>query len=161
MASFFKKIGQFFGITKKKKKAVDVPSPYETPQYGRYKQKLEEMLAKKDVYSPEFMAKATSPYAKTMRAGLKAYTIPAISAQASARGVGRSTIPVSMIRQAGQETEMSIAEKMAQLALANEQEKARRELVATEALRGEAIGRADVEARRIAAHEEANGNLQD
>ena len=155
MANIFSKTLKWLGLKKDKKKAVDVPSPYETPQYQRYRERLEGMLAKRDVYSPEFMSEATSPYATRLKHEIKKYVEPEIASEASARGVGRSTIPVSMIGEAKLRGGMSIAEKMAQLALENEREKIRREEMALSELKGEALGRADVEARRIAAHEVA------
>jgi hypothetical protein len=155
MANIFKKALQFLGLKKKKEKALDIASPYETPSYKRYKQRLEDMLAKRDVYTPGVMTGLTSPYAKSVRTGIKHYAIPRIKSMASAAGVGRSTIPVNIGAQKYLEGELSIGEKLAQLQLENEREKARREELAIEGLRQEAVGKAGVESARMAAHKAA------
>ncbi len=74
-------------------------------------------------FRPEVLSAATSPFAATQRAALRERTIPTISAQASARGLGRSTIPVGQIGQASAATERDIGERIAQLQLANEQQR--------------------------------------
>ena len=67
---------------------------------------------------------ATAPYAKSQREGFQNYTMPTISGRASAGGLGRSTIPVSQARLGSQEVESDIANRVAQLTLANERQKA-------------------------------------
>ena len=108
----------------KKAEAVNVLSPIDTPEGARYKKTLEERLAGLGVgFSPEVLSTATNPYAVQRRANLANYEVPLISAQASARGLGRSTIPVNRIALSGQEAETDIGNKIAQLQLANEQQK--------------------------------------
>lgn len=155
-----KSLGAKFGLGSKKVDPVEIKSPYETGSYQQYKKKLQDMLAKRDVYSPEFMSSVTNPYATTARTNLKDVTTPMISAQASARGLGRSTIPVNRISKASQGVEQSIAEKMAQLSLANEQEKLNRESFAIGELKNEALGRTDVENQRISENARAQGEWE-
>jgi len=71
-------------------------------------------------YSPEILNKYTSATSAQVRAGLKEQTIPSINAAASARGLGRSTIPVSQIGSASQAAERDIEERIAQLQTASE-----------------------------------------
>ena len=74
-------------------------------------------------YSPEILNADTAATAAQTRAGLKEQTIPAISSAASARGLGRSTIPVSQIGQASQAAERDIESRVAQLRVASEAQK--------------------------------------
>jgi hypothetical protein len=74
-------------------------------------------------YSPEVIKAETAATAAQTRAGLKEQTIPSITAAASARGLGRSTIPVSQIGQASQAAERDIEERIAQLQTASEAQK--------------------------------------
>jgi hypothetical protein len=113
-----------------KKKQV-APGLKQTPQlsataeYPLYKQTLEDRIAGRNLgYDPSVLSGATAPYAKQQREGFQNYTMPQISAGASARGLGRSTIPVSQTRLGSQEVESDIANRVAQLTLSNEQEKA-------------------------------------
>lgn len=132
MAGFFKDIGlgfaRTFGLAQPKKvpiKKYKGFEPYsslkEIPEGQKYATTLQERLAGRGVgFREKELSSLTSPYAAQARAGLKEQTIPQISAQASARGVGRSTIPVSRIGLESAATERSIEEKIAALRLANE-----------------------------------------
>lgn len=71
-------------------------------------------------YNPEVLNKDTAATAAQTRASLKEQTIPAINTAASARGLGRSTIPVSQIGSATQAAERDIESRIAQLQLASE-----------------------------------------
>ena len=134
---------------KKKTKALDIKSPYETPEYAQYKQSLNDMLAKRDVYSPEFMSSQVSPGASTLRANLKDVTAPLISTKASQVGLGRSSIVPNILGQESGRDERTIAQMMATIAQRNEDEKNSRYLNALDALKGEATGKTDVENARI------------
>ena len=114
----------------KEKKAVApalkiAPTLSATAEYPLYKSTLEERMAGRGLgYDPSVLSSATAPYATQQRQGFQDYTMPTISGQASARGLGRSTIPVSQARLGSQEVESDIANRVAQLTLANEQQKA-------------------------------------
>ncbi len=70
----------------------------EIPEQKEFLKSLRERIAGVGVgFREKELSAATSPFAAARRAGLKEQTIPLISAQASARGLGRSTIPVSRI----------------------------------------------------------------
>jgi hypothetical protein len=122
----------------KKEQKGAAPQFYKTYSFSDYpvgkaaKRSVEEKLAGRNLGIPErVFEKARSPIAAPYRRELSDYTIPAISAAASARGLGRSTIPVSQIRQATQETGETIADKLARLRIENEELK-RRELARAE-----------------------------
>lgn len=101
------------------------PGILETPEGAKLKTTLEERMAGVGVgYSPEVLNKYTAATAAQTRAGLKEQTIPSITAAASARGLGRSTIPVSQIGSASQAAERDIEERIAQLQTASEAQKA-------------------------------------
>ncbi len=74
-------------------------------------------------FDPRVISGATAPFAVARRRALKEQTIPLISAQASARGVGRSTIPVSRIGLESSRAEQDISQRIANLSLANEQQR--------------------------------------
>lgn len=123
--------GFFFG--KKKKKRPDVPKftgtrPFtslkEIPEQQEFLKSLRERISGVGVgFREKELSAATSPFAAARRAGLREETIPLISAQASARGVGRSTIPVSRIGLESSRAERDIGERIAQIRLANEQQR--------------------------------------
>ncbi len=71
-------------------------------------------------YSPEVLKADTAATAAQTRASLKEQTIPALSAAASSRGLGRSTIPVSQIGSATQAAERDIESRIAALTVASE-----------------------------------------
>ena len=75
-------------------------------------------------YTPESISAETSAFAKQRRAGLTEQEIPLISSAASARGMGRSTIPVSQIGLAGQAAERDIESRVAQLTSESERQRA-------------------------------------
>lgn len=118
----------------KKKKKTEVPTyqgqrPYSTlkdiPEIsGQYLPTLTDRLGGRGVgFREAELSAATSPYAAERRANLAQQTIPQISAQASARGLGRSTIPVNRIALASGEAERDIGQRIADLRLANEQQR--------------------------------------
>ena len=130
MANIFSSIGKLFGFGKKK----TTPQPQqnvfgprsikETPEGAQFVKTLQERLAGRGVgFRPEVIAGATAPFAAQQRPELRERTIPTISAQASARGVGRSTIPVGQIGQASAGVERDIASRVAELSLADEQQR--------------------------------------
>jgi hypothetical protein len=112
----------------KKQQAPNIQAPPTlsgTAEYPLYKQTLEDRIAGRNLgYDPAVLDASTAPYAKKARADFTNYTVPQIAGAASARGLGRSTIPVSQIGLGSQDVENSIANRVAQLTLANEEEKA-------------------------------------
>lgn len=123
MANFFQ---QLFGGGKKQVAADIKQAPLlsATAEYPLLKQTLEDRLAGRGLgYNQSVLDANTAPYAKSQREGFTNYTVPQISASASARGLGRSTIPVNQTRLGSQEVENSIAERVAQLTLENERTK--------------------------------------
>jgi len=125
---FFQDLGRTFGLVKPIKpeiKRFEGIRPFgslkEIPEQEEYLKTLRERIAGRGVgFREQELSAATSPFAAQRRAGLKEQTIPQISAQASARGLGRSTIPVSRIGLASGEAERDIGEKIANIRLANE-----------------------------------------
>ena len=117
----------------RKRKQKDIPEyggmrPFsslrEIPETAGFLEELQRRKRGEGVgFRPEVLSAATSPFAATQRASLKERTIPQISQQASARGLGRSTIPVGQIGQASGATERDIGERIAELQLANEQQR--------------------------------------
>lgn len=112
-----------------KRKRPDVPaytgpkppsSIYESEEAKKLRKRLEERIAGLNVgYRPEMLS-TTAPYARARREGFKRYEKPLISAEASARGIGRSTIPVGRIALSAQEAERDIEERIADLILKSE-----------------------------------------
>ena len=93
----------------------------EIPEGARFSEELLNRIEGRRVgFRPEVISGATAPFAKQRRAGLKEETLPGISAQASSRGLGRSTIPVNRGALASQAAERDIEERVAQLAVQNE-----------------------------------------
>ena len=78
---------------------------------------LEERIAGRGLLDID---KQTAPFAAQRRASLREQEIPIISAAASARGLGRSTIPVSQIGQASQAAERDIESRVAGLQIENQ-----------------------------------------
>jgi hypothetical protein len=95
------------------------------PEFGtEYVNRIKNRMAGRDVgYDPASLDAISAPYAKAERSQFTDYSIPTISAQASSRGLGKSTIPVSQIRKSGQEVETSIGKNVAELTKANESQK--------------------------------------
>jgi len=116
-----------FGLKKKSVDAYGGARPISllsTTEGQKLKGTLEERIAGRNVgFSPDYLSAATTPYAVNRRAGLKEETIPMISAEASARGVGRSTLPVNRIALESRATERDIGEYVGQVSLMNEQQK--------------------------------------
>jgi hypothetical protein len=126
----FQTLGKAFGLTKDKNQG-DAPAarPLVTPletDYGKYYEKLlkDRIAGIGTGYTPEFISQSTSPFAVAQRRGLREETIPTISAQATARGLGRSTIPVGQIGRESNITEQNIAERIANLGVQSENLKA-------------------------------------
>ena len=110
-------------IERKEKAVAEIkyPTYLEIPEAQKLKGTLEERLAGRGLVAPVTpldISKTTAPFAEQRRAGLK-QTEAAISATASARGLGRSTIPVSQIGEASQAAERDIEERVAQLQIEN------------------------------------------
>lgn len=82
---------------------------------------IEERISGIDVgFRPEVISAATAPFATARRAAVREIEAPAIRAVASAAGLGRSTIPVGQIAQAGTTAERDISQRIADLSLQNE-----------------------------------------
>ena len=124
MANFFK---QLFGFPSKRNVTYQGPKPVsitETPEGQKLKQTLEQRMSGLGVgFSPEFVSATTAPYAQARREQLTRYEVPQISAEASARGVGRSTIPVSRIALSSQEASRDIEQRVAQATELQEKQK--------------------------------------
>jgi hypothetical protein len=126
----FQTLGKAFGLTKDKNQGdAPRPTPLVTPletDYGKYYEKLlkDRIAGIGTGYTPEFISQSTSPFAVAQRRGLREETIPTISAQATARGLGRSTIPVGQIGRESNITEQNIAERIANLGVQSENLKA-------------------------------------
>lgn len=136
---FFQDLGRAFGFSKSKDQG-NAPAPREliTPletKQGKFLEKtLRDRIAGVGLgFTPEFISETASPFAVSQRRALRQETIPTISAQASARGVGRSTIPTGQIGRESNITEQNIAERIANLGLASENLRAQQQ--------GTAIGR--------------------
>jgi len=124
MANFFKTL---FGGGKKQE-AVQTYFPSQDPRFKLAQTNLEDILAKRGYYgenemgyTPEMISGVSAPYAAARREGFQRYEIPQISAQASARGLGRSTIPINRIALSGQEAERDIQQRIAELTTQSEQ----------------------------------------
>ena len=119
----FKKL---FGMDESQKQvAPDVYFPSQDPRYQKSQQTLEDIIAKRGYgYTPSMISSNTAPYATARRENLKNYEIPLISSQASARGLGRSTIPVNRAALSGQEAERDIEQRIADMSVRSEDLKA-------------------------------------
>lgn len=102
---------------------IKIPRLTETETGGELLTNLRDRLAGRGVGFEQDITQLTAPYAAQRRAGLEEETIPTISAAASARGLGRSTIPVSQIGQESRAVERDIASEKSRLNLAQEQQK--------------------------------------
>ena len=127
---FLQDVGRLFGVVKPKKVesyTYGGPKPYaslkEIPETQKYLTELEGRIAGRGVgFRPEVLSATTAPYAESMRRGYQKYVEPNIYAQASARGLGRSTIPIGQARLGGQEVETEIGKRVADVSLANEEQ---------------------------------------
>lgn len=124
---FFADIGRSLGFIKEKKQeSYGGPrpnvSPLETEAGSKYYQTIKDRLAGINVGPQDYLIDinaATNPYATASRANLQNYTMPLISSQASARGLGRSTIPVNRAALSSQELERDIGQRMAEFDVQN------------------------------------------
>jgi len=126
--AFFKSLGNLFGLTRQKRgqgfEGAKIPDVTQIPGGQTLLSKLEQRAGGQGVgFDPNVLKRETSAVAAQRRAGLREQELPAISAQASARGVGKSTIPVNRAALATQAAERDIESRLAQLSLANEQQK--------------------------------------
>lgn len=94
------------------------PSIVSTPEGAELKQTLQERIAGRGLID---VSAQTAPVAEQIRAGLPR-TEAAISSAASARGLGRSTVPVSQIGEASKAAERDIAQRVADLELTRQQQ---------------------------------------
>ncbi len=93
---------------------IKFPTFLETPEAQEFKQTLQDRIAGRGLID---VSKETAPVAQQIRAGFKEQTVPAIGAAASARGLGRSTIPVNRIALESAAAERDIAERVSKLEL--------------------------------------------
>lgn len=117
-----------FDFGKKKKAQEDVSQrtmlPWEIPGGQQFLDiNKARSLGQGVGYRPEILSGVTSAYAKQRRGGLEGYEIPAITSGASARGLGRSSVVTSQIGRAEQEAGRDIEERVAEMALADEQKR--------------------------------------
>ena len=129
MANFFSKIARAFGFggnKEEKPQTYGGARPYssltQTEPGSLYYQTLKDRLAGIGVGPKEYLIDinaATNPYASARRSNIANYEAPLISAQASARGLGRSTIPVNRIALSQQEGERDIAQKLSEFDVQN------------------------------------------
>lgn len=92
------------------------------PEEQKLQATLEERMAGRGLVAPVVpldINKQTAPFSAQRRASLTQQEIPLINATASARGLGRSTVPVSQIGQRSQAAERDIEERVAQLQIEN------------------------------------------
>ena len=108
-------------VTRKEEalKEVDYPSILETEAGKKLYGTLQERIAGQGVGLGLDLNKETAPTAAQIRSSLKEQTIPTISAAASARGLGRSSVPVSQISQASQQAERDIESAMSELRISD------------------------------------------
>ena len=119
MANIFSKIGRFFGL-KSQKKTPPPPTFIEQPGQLIRRKTLEERVRGIGVGIPEERF-ATLRGALTARAGETAARAgEAVSAAASARGLGRSTIPVGQIGREQRLSRESLEERLANVRLQSE-----------------------------------------
>lgn len=146
-------MGLFDGLFGKKKKSQEDISgkpmyAWEAPSYPLVSETLKSRMAGKGVgYRPEILSGVTSAYAKQRRGALENYEIPGITSAASARGLGRSSIATSQIGRAEQEAGRDIEERVAQMALADEEQRRKeinQALADTQNLLGTEIGSSQV-----------------
>lgn len=120
-----------YGKKKKEQKGADPQflkqySWRDTTSGGQVAKTLEERMAGLNVGIPQsVLDNRAGTIATPYRTQFQKYTKPAISASASARGLGRSTIPTAQIAQKSQETEETIADKIGGLRVGNEELKRR------------------------------------
>ena len=153
---FFQDLGRTFGFVSQKKpqiKEFKGTRPFgslkEIPEVTDFLAELQRRRVGKGVgFRESELSAATSPFAAERRAGLKEQTIPLINAQASGKGLGRSTIPVNRIALASGEAERDIGQRIAQLRLANEQQRRAEINAAVQGIGQFGLNEADQQARR-------------
>ncbi len=116
-------LSDLFSGGKKKQEAQQIVQPAENPTFKLRKLELLDRLAGRKVGFPETFLGLSAPFATARRAELTNYELPQISSQASARNLGRSSIPVSRAALSTQEASRDIESRIADLALRNEQQK--------------------------------------
>jgi len=121
-------IGEIFGLSKRRVEGYGGAMPLEsltkTPEGALVSKTLQDRLAGRGVgFQGGNITDYVKPFAAQRRAALTEQELPAISAQASARGLGRSTIPVSRAALSTQAAERDISEREASLRLADEQQR--------------------------------------
>jgi len=98
---------------------ADFPASFvSTPEGAEFKQTLQDRMAGRGLIDVDALS---APAAAQRRAGLE-QTGAAISSTASARGLGRSTIPVAQTAEASQAAERDIAERVSQLELVRQEQ---------------------------------------
>ena len=110
-----------FSWGKSKKQQVAAPaqvySPGKVSELEGGKTLLEKLQARAGGegvgYAPGLLDAYTSPLAKQAYGAYQRYEVPTISAQASARGLGRSTIPIQTIARGQREVGENLAERLA------------------------------------------------
>ena len=149
----------------KKKEAAAVYKPYEDPSIQLAKKNLEDILSRRGYfnesemgYTPETISATTAPYATARRANLANYELPLISSQASARGLGRSTIPVNRAALSGQEAERDINERLAQMISESEQVRANQKNVNAQAYQNAISGISSLGTQQVNAENQARIN---
>lgn len=137
MSWLSKWIGDVFGGGDSNKQQVtQTAMPQANPKQQRVSKELEDLLARRGYfkeeemgYTPSMISSTTAPYATARRAGFTNYEVPLIASQASARGLGRSTIPVNRIALSGQEAERDIEQRIADLTRESEQLKGQQKAI--------------------------------
>lgn len=161
MANWFTKLfGGGGGDTKQVAPASYFPS--QDPRYQRAQKELEDLLSRRGYfnenemgYTPEMISSTSAPYATARRENFKNYEVPLISAQASARGLGRSLIPVNRIALSGQEAERDIQNKIADLVTQSEQLKGSQKAINAQVYQNAIQGEAGLADKEIASQQTA------
>ena len=123
MANWFRNLGQIFGFSSAKRKQEAAPaqvySPGKVSELEGGKTLLEKLEARARGegvgYAPGLLDAYTSPLAKQAYGTYGRYEVPTISAQASSRGLGRSTIPIQTIARGQREVGENLNERLARL----------------------------------------------
>lgn len=154
--------GKAGAFGKKKAEAVQTYFPSQDPRFQRAQKELEDILSRRGYfnegemgYTPETINATTAPYATARRANLANYELPLISAQASARGLGRSTIPVNRAALSSQEAERDINERLAQMISESEQLKGSQKSINAQAYQNAISGIAGLGTQETAAQQAA------
>lgn len=110
-------------VARKEQAVADIkfPTTFGIPEAQELKGTLQERIAGRGLVapvSPLDISKQTAPFAVQRRAGLEK-TSAAISSTASARGLGRSTVPVAQIGEQSAAAERDIESRVAALQVEN------------------------------------------